>query len=120
VCAYIHAYVFTYMHTHIYTCMNAYFRACIHTFSGCRYCAIAKAKLKELRVPFTEVDVTESEQDPSAAGTHAHTHKRTHANACIHMYKSFYFMKELILKLSLHRTAKGIGAARGQNQRAAG
>jgi len=39
----------------------------VYSASGCRYCAIAKAKLKELRVPFTEIDVTESADDPSSA-----------------------------------------------------
>ena len=45
----------------------------IHAFtciSGCRYCAIAKATLKELRVPFTEIDVTETDADPASAGVH--------------------------------------------------
>ena len=39
----------------------------VYSTSGCRYCAVAKAKLKELRVPFTEIDVTDAGDDQGPA-----------------------------------------------------
>ncbi len=39
----------------------------VFSSSGCRYCAIAKAKLKELCVPFTEIDVTDDGDDEVSA-----------------------------------------------------
>jgi glutaredoxin 3 len=39
----------------------------VFSASGCRYCAIAKAKLKELCVPFTEIDVTVHGDDEASA-----------------------------------------------------
>jgi len=36
--------------------------------SGCKYCKIAKGKLAELGVPYTEIDVTENPDDPNSGG----------------------------------------------------
>ena len=35
---------------------------------GCKYCKIAKGKLAELGVPYTEIDVTENPDDPNSGG----------------------------------------------------
>jgi glutaredoxin 3 len=38
----------------------------VYTTSGCRYCKIAKAKLSELGIPFSEIDVSETPGDPKS------------------------------------------------------